>query len=782
MEFSLGYSELEKLLIENDCQAVIDELAHWREEERAKTWEQIRLLRDIRNCRHEADATDVLSSAAKMKIEALCRVYGEEVLEQIRYRIGEAMELVQVGLSPTPYLPINLFGNKKLQTSVARLMVDRRPPWLDDWYRSNTEGLAWNMDYVLWVCLFHAGLIPKPEEGSQVLQRLIERFPESFAACPVEAKWTLRELPALRSSVLTVCNIAPSLAGRWAPAAKWLATNELVDRSQAVQNALEVLKKTKKAADKRSLARFIRALDATALELTPSQDLLTEQADIDVQESLASSTKPLASAKELQQVLKDLNSASAGRIERIKGAFNRGILNDVRLRQALIDSIDSRNIDLADFIAEQVLPTLEPLVLSDVKSKLNLKGKLAHGRRLRLIYKIAPVEGKPLVRQAIESGSVEVKTAAIACLEDNDEDWPLLLQAFHSDIESLRVAARRTLCCLRSGRAIELQLSALESDEVVLVLDSYLQNPVPSVVSKARQIVRRKISALIDSANGEYKNQTDPKLDAQLKIAASIEDDDAAKLLIECLRAANKMSDHSSHIYDFESVAFDCLSVKFERGTEILIQNRDVIPVSYLGQLFCIAKTRLKPAALFDAFSGYLRESNAPGDSRANRSYRLIVYAISKLDGAAVGDYQSRLYENRDLDHRWLDVALEESLHRAIMSLLIPGHLDTWNYLLERAESEQLVDVESRSPETILGLLLSKYPSAGAICMSALREAYLKDSYSAQRWLHLAALLSTNESEELESMRHDSLCPKVNQEILSLALQAIAKRTDDGTS
>jgi hypothetical protein len=255
----LAYSELEKALIKNDCQAVIDELAHWNEEERAKAWEQICLLRNIMSCRNNANA---LSSAAEMKMEALCLQYGEDVLKQIHYRISEAMELVQVGLAPTPCIPINLFGNKKLQAGVARILVDRRPPWLNAWYQSITQDLAWNMDYVLWVCLFHAGMIPKPAEGSQVLQRLIERFPDSFGVCPVEAKWTLRELPALRLSVLNVCEIGPSLAGRWAPAAKWLSKNDLVDRTQAVQNALKILKKTKKQADRRSLMRFVRAIDA----------------------------------------------------------------------------------------------------------------------------------------------------------------------------------------------------------------------------------------------------------------------------------------------------------------------------------------------------------------------------------------------------------------------------------------------------------------------------------------------------------------------------------------
>ena len=778
----MAYSELEKALIENDCQAVIDELAHWNEEERAKAWEQICLLRNIMSCRNDANA---LSAAAEMKMEALCLLYGEDVLEQIHYRIADAMELVQVGLTPTPYIPIDLIGNKMLQVRVARILVDRRPPWLSVWYQSLTQDLAWNMDYVLWVCLFHASMIPKPEEGSQVLQRLIERFPDSFDACPVEAKWTLRELPALRLSVMNVCEIGPSLAGRWTPAAKWLSKNDLIDRTQAVQNALKILTKTKKQADRRSLMRFVRAIDATSLELQSLQTDLTgllgdnsKEPNEEVSRPLASSPKPWASPKELQRVLKDLTSASAGRLERIKTAFDQGLLKDDRVREALLGSMDDRNIELANFIAEHVLPTLEPSVLPDLKSKLNLKGKLSHARRLRLIYKLAPLEGRPLVRQAIEKGSVEVKTAAFTCLEDNDEDWPLLLQAFHSDNDDFRVAARRTLCGMHSQRAIELQLVVLDSQDLLFALDSFLQYPVPAVVFKARQIVREKISELVDSANGEYRNLTNPQLVAHLQIAASIKDDDAAELLIECLRAANTMSKHRTFVCDLESFALGFLSSEFELGLGILIQNRDEISVSFLGELFRIARSHLEPAALFDAFSGYLRESDASGDSRQYKSFRSILDAISKRNGTTIGDYQDCLQRNRDLDPRWLDVALEQSLHQAILSLLVPGHLDTWNYLLERAESEPMLDVESRNPDTVIGLLLSEYPGAGEICMSALRMAYLKDSYIAQSWLHLASLLSTDECEELEAMWQDSLCPKVNQEIISLAIQEIGKRNN----
>ncbi len=897
----MAYSDLEKALLENDCAAVIDELAQWSERERAEAWKQIDWLLQIR--RHRNDAEN-LSTAAAMKLEALRQLYGEEGLENIYYRMSEALKFVQVGLSPTPFVPLEIFGNKRLQTSVARLLIDRRPPWLEDWYRSITADLAWNMDYVLWVCLFHAGMIPKPEDDSQVLQRLIERFPDSFDACPAEAKWTLSELPALRWAVLTVCEIGPQLAGRWAPAAKWLAKNDMVDRTQAVQNALRVLKKTKRVADRRSLMRFIRAIDATGMELQGLQadlaelladkqpdiagnailellkiadcctldpivlqdlprifldktklyaikalelasafatdvtqsgkamcvavaaldhvdasvqqsalqllkkHLREEHADackaleasrerlshhlgstvdellfnhptvpaIEPKESAPSSPKTVASPKEFQQLMSDLTSARTGRLERIKSAFDQGLLLDDRFREALLNSIEDRNIELADFIADHVLTTLEPSVLPDLKSKLNLKGKLAHGRRLRVIYRLDPTEGKRLVRQAIKSGSVEVKTNAISCLEDSEEDWSLLLEAFQSDNSKYRIAASRTVCGMGSPRAIEAQLRILESDDLLLVLDSFLEKPVPAIVSKAKQIVREKLSHDVKSSNEPPPDQLDPQFIALLKIAISIDDDDAAELLIECLKFASAMDDKRISLYEFVEVMWNALSSTFAQGLDILLQNIDNVPPSLMGELFRLARRRLKPAILFDLFSRYLREANAPGGSREDRAFRYITHEISKLDDTTIGDYVARLQRNDDLDPRWLDVALEESLHSTILSLLIPGHLATWNYLLERVESEQAIEVESRNRETVLALLLTEYPDAEKICMCALREVYLVDSYAAQRWLHLATLLSHKACEELDSMQHDSLCPKVNQEIIAMAIQEIGKR------
>lgn len=268
---------LEQAILKNDRQLVMSVLSSWNEDERREANAAFEsFCRAAGGFNTGRIDVDDLTWEEREKREHICDCCGVEHVDAARSRLYDVLELAYVGLSDHGYLPMELIAYPERAREFAQLWIARNPPWFDDWYAKLISNIAWGLDPVMWVCFFHAKRVPAPEDPSAVLERLVERFPKAFATCPDESQWTLRELPSLRHAVLRVCDISPSLAGNWATAVEWLSRNGLMDRPAALQNALRVLKKTKKGADRRSLMRFIRAMDATALELSSVQEELCE--------------------------------------------------------------------------------------------------------------------------------------------------------------------------------------------------------------------------------------------------------------------------------------------------------------------------------------------------------------------------------------------------------------------------------------------------------------------------------------------------------------------------
>src|SRR5438876_11349903 len=66
------------------------------------------------------------------------------------------------------------------------------------------------------------------------------------------------------------------------------------------------------------------------------------------------------SARVLKPVVEALTSTGGGRFEVVKAAVERGVFNDLRLIEPAIRALDDNYPELADLIAEKVLPSYGP--------------------------------------------------------------------------------------------------------------------------------------------------------------------------------------------------------------------------------------------------------------------------------------------------------------------------------------------------------------------------------------------------------------------------------------
>ncbi len=118
----------------------------------------------------------------------------------------------------------------------------------------------------------------------------------------------------------------------------------------------------------------------------------------------------------LKPLLEALTTTGSGRLELIRDACERGAFRDLRLVKPSLEAIDDVYGEIADLIAEKVLPLYGKAILPELRTKFDPKGRAGHPRRLQLMHQLDPGGTRELVKQALESGSKEVKVAAIECL------------------------------------------------------------------------------------------------------------------------------------------------------------------------------------------------------------------------------------------------------------------------------------------------------------------------------------------------------------------------------
>src|SRR5437016_308784 len=111
-------------------------------------------------------------------------------------------------------------------------------------------------------------------------------------------------------------------------------------------------------------------------------------------------TTAQTSARLLKPLLEALTSTGSGRLELVKEAQARGAFRDLRLVKPALDALDDPYPEIADFLADNVLPSYGRAILPELRKAYDPKGTKGHPRRLRLMHAIDPVATRDLVKQA----------------------------------------------------------------------------------------------------------------------------------------------------------------------------------------------------------------------------------------------------------------------------------------------------------------------------------------------------------------------------------------------
>lgn len=235
-------------------------------------------------------------------------------------------------------------------------------------------------------------------------------------------------------------------------------------KAPAIAKVVEQVEKTQKASGKNAAAEVLnlaalmaQVRGAQAAPAAPAGDLT----DLPPAEPVESPLSPT----ELLSLVKALTESGKGRPRIISDAVERGAVRDLRLLPFCVRAIGDPAV--GHVVAEELLPSLGHLVVPELRATLRIeKGRETDARKLSVLAAIQKQDAKPLLVEAAEKGSPEVRRQAIEELATLDAAAvePIALRALAEDRSAeVKKAAVRALAPATSDAALDALFAAFTS-------------------------------------------------------------------------------------------------------------------------------------------------------------------------------------------------------------------------------------------------------------------------------------------------------------------------------
>lgn len=438
------------------------------------------------------------------------------------------------------------------------------------------------------------------------------------------------------------------------------------------------------------------------------------------------------SARMLKPLLEALTSTGSGRLEIIQNAYERGNFRDLRLIKPALSALDDTYAEIADFVAEKILPLYGSAILTELRAKFDQKGRGGHVRRLALMHHLDPAGTREFVKKALEEGSKEVRVAAIECLGESPEDLTFLLDQSKSRAKDVREAALKGLARSDSSDAAAVLRKALNSDDIEMAVGPIRDSQNPDVLTFAIEEATKQRETLL--ANKEKDKKVASKLVERFC------------WLLECFRDRD---DQATEAFLLETFARrdDFLVIKgdFRSGGDIPLElTRIMIGGSkkvretlagahaslsdlHLADAFQAACQVWSPKKVYDEFSPYVTiksgEKTKKADKSAAKQQAVVSVIAEDCDWRHYCHVQKIERTRKPLDPRWLDLAVKLEHLEMVQSLVRAGHPATIAFLSKTIDGQLAKQTDqSDMAEVIQTMLKAEHPGATDALISAIRK------------------------------------------------------------
>lgn len=181
--------------------------------------------------------------------------------------------------------------------------------------------------------------------------------------------------------------------------------------------------------------------------------------------------KTQVSARMLKPLHDALTTTGSGRLEIIRDAYERGAFQDFRLITPALAALDDAYAEIADFVADKILPIYGRAIVPELQAMFDPKGRASQVRRLQLMHRLDPEGARPYVQRSLDEGSQEMRIAAISCLGDSPDDLSFLLEQAKARAKEVRAAALKALGKSSADKATMVLCEVIDGAELFLAIE-----------------------------------------------------------------------------------------------------------------------------------------------------------------------------------------------------------------------------------------------------------------------------------------------------------------------
>ncbi|MCA8988955.1 MAG: HEAT repeat domain-containing protein [Planctomycetaceae bacterium] len=434
------------------------------------------------------------------------------------------------------------------------------------------------------------------------------------------------------------------------------------------------------------------------------------------------------SARVLKPLIEALTSTGSGRLEIIRDAHERGAFQDLRLIKHAIAAIEDKYSEIADYVADNILPIYGRAIYSEILEGFDPNGKGDDARRMKLLHRLDPDASRSVVDNALENSSLDVRLEAINCLKGREDAVEFLLQQVNAKSRDARKAALSALTPIEKPEAIEALIRAVSSADLELISGSIWANRNKKLQQHIVEEAECQLDALLNpqsakpapantkTSRAAKKTQSTTKTsDATVEVFRFYHllaafrgrtDKAAVDFLMRCFSHHDDLLKLKANSLD--GVDLNCrvaemmlLSGSKETLAKLVESGANVTPE--LVEFSFLATCRMEsPAKVYESFrDGY---ANRPkGKTKSDKAAREISEAIGNVlkgtcstrrwghywrqaDGDEVS--QENLYLDIKLDPRWLDEAIKLDDLAVILEIAESPHQGVWKFLSDYVDTE----------------------------------------------------------------------------------------------
>jgi hypothetical protein len=403
----------------------------------------------------------------------------------------------------------------------------------------------------------------------------------------------------------------------------------------------------------------------------------------------------------LKPLVEALTGAGSGRQEVIADAHRRGAFRDFRLLGPALKAIDDGYGEIADFVADEILPLYGKAIYGDLKATFDPKGKGGAVRRLRVMHRLDPTATRELVEQVLESGSKELKLAALGCLQGSREAIPRLLEQAKAKSSEVRGVALRCLAEFDDDAVVDTLIAAISGEDLSLAAQPASRNPSPRLLKFLLAEAEKQLAGLFTAKGKEEAKKRPARFHGLLACFAQRRDKQTVAFLTRCFGQREEIGELKGDCPGHQinrRVASLLANSGSKPAQKLVVEAHATLPPEVLDVAMVAAVHSRKPREVYDLFAPYYlaridgkgKERAAVAEKRECVEMLLMHWSVRCPEYRAKGfdvDMENASLAGSTIDPRWLDAAVQTKDLNVVLALARPGHKGTYEVLSDAVEA-----------------------------------------------------------------------------------------------